>query len=390
MTVALPEGVETKRSGRRVYRYWNPHRGTELEGERHALGGNPEAEAGSPEFVRFWNELRAAMNKTPCFPLGSIGAMCDLWEASSEFKANSPSTQKGYKSCLRRFARPEGWGLWRADDLTPQDIVMMRDAMAETPGMANEMLSVGRTMYRWAIPLGHAKTNPFDSVAGLLKADVGHVPWPKWVSDYVIQHAPVDLVRLARLGMMTCQRESDLIRMATIHRERNGIWCRPRKTKKKRKAFHIPLTTADQFELDRWAETPMVFKAKRWKQPIARHHEELYLYSPKGAPYSTTSLRARYNRWLNTTEGQELRRLWQEWLTLQVRKYDWEIDPEDYTQPTIHGLRGTGILVRFAAGYDVEQISNDIGMSRQMVTHYMRFKDQMQVAADGRARLKLA
>ena len=118
--------------------------------------------------------------------------------------------------------------------------------------------------------------------------------------------------------------------------------------------------------------------------------ESFYLYLPKGAPYSTTSLRARYNRWLNTTEGQELRRLWQEWLTLQVRKYDWEIDPEDYTQPTIHGLRGTGILVRFAAGYDVEQISNDIGMSRQMVTHYMRFKDQMEVAAQGRARLKLA
>ena len=33
--------------------------------------------------------------------------------------------------------------------------------------------------------------------------------------------------------------------------------------------------------------------------------------------------------------------------------------------------------------------SNDIGMSRQMVDHYMRFKDQMGLAADGRKRLKL-
>jgi hypothetical protein len=40
-------------------------------------------------------------------------------------------------------------------------------------------------------------------------------------------------------------------------------------------------------------------------------------------------------------------------------------------------------------GYDIDQISNDIGMSRQMVNHYMRFKDQMGIAADGRRGLKL-
>jgi hypothetical protein len=38
--------------------------------------------------------------------------------------------------------------------------------------------------------------------------------------------------------------------------------------------------------------------------------------------------------------------------------------------------------------YDTDQISNDIGMSRQMVAHYMRFKDQMGIVADGRKHLK--
>jgi hypothetical protein len=54
--------------------------------------------------------------------------------------------------------------------------------------------------------------------------------------------------------------------------------------------------------------------------------------------------------------------------------------------PTIHGLRGTGVLTRWADGYNTDQISNDIDM---MVNHYMRFLDQMAVAADGRKRLKL-
>jgi hypothetical protein len=52
-----------------------------------------------------------------------------------------------------------------------------------------------------------------------------------------------------------------------------------------------------------------------------------------------------------------------EWVGIQIKKYDWDIDPEaDY--PTIHGLRGTGILARAVQGYEVDQIANDIGMSR--------------------------
>jgi hypothetical protein len=33
--------------------------------------------------------------------------------------------------------------------------------------------------------------------------------------------------------------------------------------------------------------------------------------------------------------------------------------------------------------------ANDIAMSRQMVDHYMRFRDQMGIAADRRKRLKV-
>ena len=58
-------------------------------------------------------------------------------------------------------------------------------------------------------------------------------------------------------------------------------------------------------------------------------------------------------------------------------------------RPSDHGLRGTGILTRAERGYEVDQIANDIGMSRQNVEHYMRFKDQMQVAAQGQKRLRL-
>jgi len=43
----------------------------------------------------------------------------------------------------------------------------------------------------------------------------------------------------------------------------------------------------------------------------------------------------------------------------------------------------TSSTVGVPLGYGTNQISNDIGMARQMVVHYMRFKDQMVVALEG-------
>jgi short chain dehydrogenase len=97
----------------------------------------------------------------------------------------------------------------------------------------------------------------------------------------------------------------------------------------------------------------------------------------------------RWGRIADTTEGRVICRRWKEWVGAQVKKYDWDIDPDDADHPTIHGLRGTGILARSEEGYEVDQIANDIGMSRQNVEHYMRFRDQMKVGADGQKRLRL-
>jgi integrase len=383
--VRLPKGVERVRARGRTYYYWNPGRGTDREGDRVSL---PNADTHPADF---WREVaRRKSEISTNYPIGSVGDLVGQYRASEDFKALSKSTQSSYGVHLNRFAAPEAWGHLRVRDLTAAGVLAARDAIKDTPGMANHMLSCGRTLWNWAIPLDLADQNPFEKVKDLTVPDRGHIPWPQWGIAYVAEHAPPDLVRLERLGLMTCQRESDLIRMGPEHREKNGVWCRPKKTKRKRRTTFIPLQTADVIELDRWAETPITFTAMRWKKPIEQHRTDLYLYSPRGDPYTETSVRARWNRWLRRTlEGRELCRRWQEWVTAQVRKYEWEIAADDANNPTIHGLRGAGILIRFALGYEIDQIANDIGMSRQMVEHYMRFKDQMEVAAGGSARLKI-
>ena len=99
--------------------------------------------------------------------------------------------------------------------------------------------------------------------------------------------------------------------------------------------------------------------------------------------------RGRAHRHSDVPDAKQLCKRWKEWVAGQVKKYFWDIDPEDADHPTIHGLRGTGILARAEAGYNIDQIANDIGMTRRNVEHYMRFREQMKVASDGKKRLQL-
>jgi hypothetical protein len=388
--VQLPEGVEKvtvkKKSGKTyTYYYWNPGRGTDREGDRVKL---PDPERFSKSF---WGNIDRLQKKAPtAYPPGSVGDLVSRYRNSQEFKQLSTGSKTNYEVHMRRFEDRSKWGMGKVRDLSAMVVQTARDSMKDTPVMANQMLAVGRTVWDWAIPLGHAQINPFDKVKDLDIPDRGHVPWPDWVVAHVQQHAWPDLVRMVKLGVMTCQRGSDMIRMGPEHRERNGIWCRPKKTRKRRRAFLIPLGAADALELDRWAETPVTYTNSRWLQPIERFCGDLYLYSPKGVQYTTDGLRARWGRWLaDTEEGKALCSRWKEWVARQVKKYDWDIDPEEANHPTIHGLRGTGILARSEQGYGSDQIANDIGMTRQNVDHYMRFRDQMQVAERGQTKLRV-
>lgn len=375
--LGLPPGVERVSAGGRVYLYWNPNRGTSREGERVPLPSDPTSSA-------FMRELARCMEKQPLVIAGTFAALVARYRLSTDYLTLSDSTRTSYDLHLDRMAAPRAWGELGADELTPLAVLTGRDALKDTPGMANQMLAVGRTLYGWALPLGLATSNPFEKVKPLEVPDRGHVPWPGWAIAFVDDHAWEDLRRMRRLAVATCQRESDFIRLGPPQREGSGLWCRPKKTRRKRRAFRVPLAISDAIEFDRWASAPMLFKPARFLEPIKRYRGDLYLYSPRGVPYNPSSLRARWNRWLRTKDGKELCRRWREWIALQIERYEWDIEPEDVTAPTIHGLRGTGILLRFAEGDSVDRIANDVGMNKQTVERYMRFRDQIEVAEQGR------
>ena len=267
--------------------------------------------------------------------------------------------------------------------------------MKQTPVMANQMLAVGRTIWDWAIPLGLAVVdNPFDKVKDFDIPDRGHVPWPSWVVDHVCAHAWSDLVRLVRLGIMTCQRGSDVIRMEPgaprpqrdmvpseeenpqaparlSHSARLGRRARRSTDGPRRRDLHkLPLAETHRAfprgSVPLFAEGLAPIHPRRSARALgamARRHSGRPHHLP---PLVGMGCRPRSRNTIGTLTPTRCR-------------------PSDHSRVA----RYTGILARAEQGYEVDQIANDIGMSRQNVEHYMRFRDQMKVGVDGQKRLRL-
>jgi len=229
-SIALPEHVHRVKAGGRVYFYYQEGRGKRNPAERGPrlkIAGNPLTPAGSLENARFWAELNRIVATSIVYPAKSLGVLVDRYRDDDAFKRLEAATRASYDVHFTRFQKPDAWGLLDVDSLTPFAVKTGRDALASTPVMANQMLSVGRTLYDWGVVLGLAKQNPFEKVPPLDVPDRGHVPWPGWAVDYVRKHAPPDIVRLVRLGIATCQRESDLVAWArsTARLSGAGVAC---------------------------------------------------------------------------------------------------------------------------------------------------------------------
>jgi hypothetical protein len=71
--------------------------------------------------------------------------LLDLYRDDGAYKKLGDWTKVVYDLHLNRMAKHEAWGMLPAKQLTPPAVKAARDAIADTPGMANQMLSVGST-----------------------------------------------------------------------------------------------------------------------------------------------------------------------------------------------------------------------------------------------------
>lgn len=147
----LPEDVHCVKSPGREYFYYQRGRGKKdpaQRGPRTKVHGSPRLAAGPQANLIFWAEYHRIKAASVSYPAGSIGELVRLYREDDAYLKLAARTRTVYDIHLDRIARPEAWGFLKVNDLTSFAVKTGRDALKATPGMANQLLGVGGTLYR--------------------------------------------------------------------------------------------------------------------------------------------------------------------------------------------------------------------------------------------------
>lgn len=205
-----------------------------------------KVEAAAAEAGRRFFEVKAA-RKTP--PRGELLALIKAWLASPEFKLLSPRTQRDY---AKRIQPAETWlgelpiVALKADGMRAA-LLAWRNRFAETPALADRYAGALSSMLRWARDQGHTSADPMREWPWIYHPDRSDIVWTAPELEAVCAHAGPPLQLAILLAAYSGLRQCDLIRLTWSAIGKTHII---RRTSKRRRVVHIPITPALRQVLD--------------------------------------------------------------------------------------------------------------------------------------------
>lgn len=261
----------------------------------------------------------------------SVRKLSALYEKSSAFKKNAPSTQKTYSTYLRVIEHEIGNA--PAAKVTPRDTTAMMDKMADTPGAANLVMAVMGAMYKWGRSRFHVPAT-VDPTRDVEKLEMGeHQPWPAPVLLAALG-SDNQRVRLAtHLLYYTAQRIGDVCKFRWSDIVNGTLYMRQQKTDK---PMEIPLHDDLRAELER---------------------------TPKRAMTILTTVDG------HSIGPQRIRIA----LKNHCATFGLDLVP--------HGLRKNAVIALLEAGCSIAETASISGQSFQMVEYYAKLRDQGKLAS---------
>lgn len=217
MQINLPHLVRSRMaSGRWRYRVRLPN------GKFVTVRGEP----GTPEFLdNYQAALHSDSPQPPPAPRGSIAWLVGAYLAQCRREVTggtlSPLTLKQRESLLHRLVADHG-----QTDKGPRTAALDKSAVerllaarAATPGAARNLLKALRSMFKWAVKLGHVRADPTLGVERARMRSDGFAPWS--VADlrrFMARHPPGTKAHLALMILVfTGARRSDLMQLGRQH-----------------------------------------------------------------------------------------------------------------------------------------------------------------------------
>src|SRR5262245_13593076 len=196
--IPLPRGINAVRARGKVYFYYQPQRGTSRAGRAIRIRGEPVDADGSPN-VSWWETYRKlAGTEKLVLASGTFNALIEAYKNSPEWKALSSRTRTEWERHLRSIVR--NWGNLQVKGVEPKHVLALRDARADTPADANNLLRALSSLLAWSVPRGWRPDNPCREVRKL-KGGQGYAPWPWEAIQLLREKARADIWQSAALAL---------------------------------------------------------------------------------------------------------------------------------------------------------------------------------------------
>jgi integrase len=253
-----------------------------------------------------------------------------LYERSPDFRAKAENTKRLYSRHLayanENFRNRLGHSAPLAI-LSAEQLLILRDKMADEPGKANAIIKSVSALYHWAGKSGrkYVKEN---IASGIDLLEVGeHQPWPEWLVEEALADPAIRLpvALLYFLG----QRIGDTVKLGRGNMASGAIKLTQQKT-------GTQLTIAVHRRLAEIIEADVP------------KGQMMFLLNEKGAPVTESGLRQRIQKWAKD-RGQRI---------------------------VPHGLRKNAVNALLESGCSAAEVSAITGQSLQMIEHYAKKRDR--------------
>ncbi len=329
--IELPKGINVAKVKGRRYFYYHPARGTKNAGKPIRLPDDPH----SPEFWAEYARLSGGETESAQPRAGTFNALIAAYKASPEFAKKATRTKKLNEGHLGIIAQM--WGPLLVNGVRPKHVLELRDAFADTPRKADQLVALLSVIIGWGVPRDYADNNPCREISKLADSE-GWAPWQWTDITYAREHLKPHLWWAAALALYTGQRQGDVLAMSWNRITDGGIELRQEKTGK---ALWLPLHRDLRSILD---EIP-----KRSPR---------ILTNARGIPWAS-GFKAAWQAQMNEPT----------FSTFRERRL------------VFHGLRKSAVVMLLEAGCTDAEVAAITGQSRDMVAHYSLMVNQRRLAA---------
>lgn len=313
----------------------------------------------SPDFAAEYDRLSAPEPQRARAAQGSIAALVEAYRGSQEYKAKDIKTRTNQTRYLDMIAEKHGHRTVRG--VRPVHVYIMRDAMADTPGKANNWLSVFKSLMRFAVREDLRTDNPTTDVSILAIGE--HEPWPADLLTVCLEQA-TPMTRLAIVtGLCSGQRIGDCVRMQYGWIGAEGIMEFAQQKRRRGGMIKEVAVPMHPFWIEELAKLP--------------RRSVTLLYERTGAPFKTTAALQERLRALMDKEAVK-----QVLADLVARE-----SVAEGTRFTFHGLRKNSCCYLLECGLNDSEVGEILGMSPEMVRHYGKRARALMIARGAAERM---